>query len=90
MNILLVSIACTPKGDPESLQANKYLRELLSFKDLNISIVTSKNPTLFMEVDEELNLEYNSIDQLIEIPIRENKYININWVKHLIIQALSN
>jgi glycosyltransferase involved in cell wall biosynthesis len=76
MNVLLVSIACPPKGDPESLQVHKYLNELLGFEDINISIVTSKNPTLFMDVDKELQLDMESCDQLIEVPIRESKYVN--------------
>lgn len=75
MNLLFVSIAFPPKGDPESLQVHKYVKYLAK-KDVNISVVTSKNPTLFMEVDNDIFVDQNFFAEYIEVPIKENKIIN--------------
>ncbi len=76
MNVLFVSIAFPPKGDPESLQVLKYYTSLKKKSDLNFSIITSKNPTLFMEPNADLKPFLSGYKELIELPIRENKYIN--------------
>jgi hypothetical protein len=76
MNILFVSIAFPPKGDPESLQVLKYYTALRNKSDLNFTIVTSKNPTLFMEPNADLKPFLTGYNELIELPISENKYVN--------------
>lgn len=74
-NILFVSIAFPPKNDPECLQTAKYFK-YLSQTSLDIDVVTSKMPTLFMPKDEKLLKYFKDYRQLVEIPIPENKYIN--------------
>jgi len=76
LNVLFVSIAFPPKGDPESLQVLKYYTALRNKSDLNFSIVTSKNPTLFMEPNDDLQSFLIGFRELVELPIRENKYLN--------------
>lgn len=76
MNVLFVSIAFPPKGDPESLQVLKYYSALRKKSDLSFSIITSKNPTLFMEPNDDLISFLSGYKELIELPITENRYIN--------------
>lgn len=75
MNILFISIAFPPKNDPESLQAAKYFK-YLSRTDNAIDIVTSSLPTLYMPNDNALKKYLTNYRQCIELPIKENKYIN--------------
>lgn len=75
-NLLFVSIAFPPKNDPECLQTAKYFKYLVGENKLNIDVVTSKNPTLFMPVDAKLEKYAQGIRQRIDIPIFENKYTN--------------
>lgn len=72
---MFISIAFPPKSDPESLQVLKYYRSMIE-KGMKVSVVTSKNPTLFMEPDEQLLPFYADYEQLIELPIKESKLIN--------------
>ena len=75
-NVLFVSIAFPPKNDPECLQTAKYFKYLVHNGQVNIDVVTSKNPTLFMPVDEKLRKYAKGYRQLVEVPIYENKYTN--------------
>ena len=75
-NLLLVSIAFPPKNDPEGIQVAKYLKYLLLSKTWKIDVVTSANPTLNMPVDKGLQGFSNGVNQIIEIKLFENRYIN--------------
>lgn len=76
INVLLVSIAFPPKNDPESLQTLKYYRHLQK-EDLNIDVVTSSNPTLWMNYDVEMAIELKEPRQLVEIRITEPRLLSI-------------
>lgn len=75
MNLLFVSIAFPPKKDPECVQTARYFK-YLSRSDLSIEVLTSSDPTLFMPVDEALNVFDTGYLHKVELPIRENKYVN--------------
>ena len=75
MRLLFVSIAMPPKNDPESLQTAKYLKYLS--KKFDVDIVTSKPNTLWMNNDESLAHYLKNVNQIIEIPIFEPKYLSI-------------
>jgi glycosyltransferase involved in cell wall biosynthesis len=75
LDLLLVSIAFPPKKDPECIQTARYFKYLCR-NDLNIDILTSSSPTLFMPIDESL-VEYDTgWRSKTELPIQENKYLN--------------
>lgn len=74
--ILFVSVSFPPKSDPEGLQTAKYFHYLQKHPDLQIDVVTSAIPTLYMPYDPDLELYASGINQLISIPLRENRYIN--------------
>jgi hypothetical protein len=74
--ILFVSIAFPPKWDSEGLQVAKYFKYLSRKKELELSVVTSKIPTLNMPTDKTLEAYAKGYKQLIEVPIFENKYTN--------------
>lgn len=76
MKILLVSIAFPPKRDPESVQVARYSKHLKRLADINMEVITSANPTLFMETDPALLSYGEGIKLLAEIKIVENKYLN--------------
>jgi len=76
VDLLFVSIAFPPKRDPECIQAGRYFYYLSSNKAINIDVVTSKSPTLFMPIDENLNKFDSGWRTKIEVPIYENKYSN--------------
>lgn len=76
MKVLLVSIAFPPKRDPESLQVAKYCKYLKSINNLNLEVVTSADPTLFMEPDETLIDYRKGIKVIHEIKIFEYRYLN--------------
>lgn len=75
MEVLLTSIAFPPKRDPECLQTAKYFKGLVG-EGLDIRVVTSSSPTLFMPNDPSLNKYDQGWKQKIEIPIFENRYSN--------------
>lgn len=75
-NILFVSIAFPPKSDPEALQTAKYFHQLQQHKDLHIDVVTSAIPTLNIPYDKDLEPYAMGVRQLINIPLKENRYIN--------------
>lgn len=75
-NLLFISIAFPPKSDPECLQTAKYFKYLVQSKNLSISVLTSKSPTLFMPVDDQLKKYVKRYKEIIEIPIYENKYFS--------------
>lgn len=75
-NILFVSIAFPPKSDPEALQTAKYFHHLQQHKDLHIDVVTSAIPTLNIPYDKDLEPYAMGVRQLINIPLKENRYIN--------------
>lgn len=77
LNLLLVSISCPPKKDSESLQVAKYLKYLARDASLNIDIVTSKNPTLYMPYDSSLEIFLRGVRQIISLPLLESRYTNI-------------
>ncbi|MCI5161651.1 MAG: hypothetical protein D3917_06435, partial [Candidatus Electrothrix sp. AX5] len=87
IKLLYVSIAFPPKWDSEGLQVAKYFKYLKRNDKLSISVVTSKNPTLNMPIDETLKEYSDGYQQLIEIPIFENKYINYA-IRNIYPQAL--
>ena len=76
MKLLLVSIACPPKKDPECLQVAKILKYLLKDNDLNIDILTSSIPTLFMPYDASLEKYLMGINKIDYLKVWENKYSN--------------
>lgn len=75
-NILFVNISFPPKADPESLQVAKYFHYLQQKEDLQIDVVTSSLPTLYSPYDESMEPYAAGVRQLIEIPLKENRYIN--------------
>lgn len=75
-NILLISIAFPPKKDPECIQTAKYFKYLVKEKSFNITVLTSKSPTLNMSEDKSLAKYDVGYSQKIEIPIWENRYLN--------------
>lgn len=74
--ILFVSVAFPPKSDPEALQTAKYFHYLQKHSDLQIDVVTSAVPTLYMPYDKDLEPYAIGINQLISIPLREYRYLN--------------
>ena len=75
MRVLVVSIALPPKNDPEALQTGKYLKYLS--REVQIDAVTSSMPTLWMQSDPGLKPLVKDLEQTIEIPIFEPKYLSI-------------
>lgn len=75
-NLLFVSIAFPPKNDPECLQTAKYFKYLVRDPRLSVSVVTSTEPTLNMEVDETLKKYAVGYKQKIDIPVWETKVTN--------------
>src|SRR5574337_1174304 len=76
-NILFVSISFPPKNDPEALQTAQYFHYLQQHKALQIDVVTSAIPTLYSPYDKTLEPYAVGARQLIEIPLKENRYINL-------------
>lgn len=74
--VLFVSVSFPPKADSEALQVAKYFHYLQRHSDLKIDVVTSKIPTLYMPYDKDLEPYAEGADQLISIPLRENRYVN--------------
>lgn len=75
-NLLFISISFPPKSDPEALQTAKYFHYLQKHQDLQIDVVTSAMPTLYSPYDKSLEPYKVGVRQLIEIPLRENRYVN--------------
>lgn len=75
-NILFVSIAFPPKSDPECIQTGRFFKYLNRHDDLNIEVLTSADPTLFMPLDHSLDHLIDSKYDLTEIRLFENKYIS--------------
>lgn len=74
--LLFVSISFPPKSDPEALQTAKYFHYLQQYKDLQIDVVTSALPTLYSPYDKTLEPYSVGVRQMIEISLKENRYIN--------------
>lgn len=74
--LLFVSVSFPPKADSEALQVAKYFHYLQRHGDLKIDVVTSKIPTLYMPYDKDLEPYASGADQLISVPLKENRYIN--------------
>jgi glycosyltransferase involved in cell wall biosynthesis len=74
--VLFVSIAFPPKSDPECIQTAKYFKYLNQENDFEITVLTSKIPTLFMPSDPKLEKYLGQKNNVLEIPIYENKYAN--------------
>jgi glycosyltransferase involved in cell wall biosynthesis len=75
-NLLFVSIAFPPKRDSECLQTAKYFYYLQLPKKLNIEVLTSASPTLFMPIDNALSHYDTGFSNKVEIKVPENKYLN--------------
>lgn len=75
-NILFVSVAFPPKSDPECLQTAKYFHHLQKHKELQIDVVTSAIPTLYMPYDKHLEAYAIGVNQMISVKLKENRYIN--------------
>lgn len=75
-NLLFVSIAFPPKNDPECIQTARYFHYLKESKEFDITVVTSKTPTLFMPEDASLMKYKVDPKNLIDIPIIESRYLN--------------
>lgn len=75
-DILFVSIAFPPKNDPECIQAAKYFKYVVRHAGVNVDVVTSAHPTLFMPTDVKLEPYARGARQLIEIPFFESRYVN--------------
>lgn len=76
MKILFVSIAFPPKADPECIQTGRYYQALKKRPELDLQVLTSKSPTLFMDTDDSLKKYLTGQDDIIEIPIYETKQSN--------------
>lgn len=76
MNILFVSIAFPPKADPECIQTGRYYKALKDNTEFDIQVLTSKSPTLFMDIDDSLRKYLSNQDSIIEIPVYESKESN--------------
>ncbi len=76
MKILFVSIAFPPKADPECIQTGRYYKAIKNKTEFDIQVLTSKSPTLFMDIDDSLKRYLSSQDNIIEIPIYETKESN--------------
>jgi hypothetical protein len=76
VSVLLVSIAFPPKRDPESLQVAKYLNFLKHDERIKLEVVTSADPTLFMEPDSTLDHYRKGINGIRTVKIFENRYVN--------------
>lgn len=76
MKILLVSIACPPKIDAECLQVGKYLKYLCKNKELDIEVLTSAIPTLYMPFDSSLEKYLKGVKSINYFRVWENKYFN--------------
>ena len=74
--ILFISLSFPPKSDPECLQTAKYFHYLQKYEDLQIDVITSAIPTLYMPYDPDLEPYAAGVHQLISIPLRENRYVN--------------
>lgn len=74
--ILFVSLAFPPKSDPEALQTAKYFHHLQKHSDLQIDVVTSAIPTLYMPYDSDLESYAVGVHQLVNISLKENRYVN--------------
>ncbi len=74
--LLFVSLAFPPKSDPEALQTAKYFHYLQKHQDLQIDVVTSAIPTLYMPYDPDLEPYAKGIHQLVNIRLKENRYVN--------------
>jgi hypothetical protein len=76
MNILFVSIAFPPKNDPECLQTARFFKYLSRECDLQLDVVTSSTPTLFMPTDNSLKSLDTGYHSKIEVPLYESKLTN--------------
>lgn len=74
--VLFVSVAFPPKSDAEALQVARYYYYLQKHEDLQIDVVTSAIPTLYMPVDKDLEPYAAGVHQLIHVKLKENRYIN--------------
>lgn len=74
--VLFVSVVFPPKSDSEGLQTAKYFHYLQQHADLQIDVVTSAIPTLYMPYDADLEPYAIGVNQLISLQLRENRYIN--------------
>ena len=74
--VLFCSIAFPPKSDPECLQVAKYFKYLSQATGYDFDVVTSKDNTLFMSVDEGLRSYDVGFVNKVKLPIYENKYLN--------------
>ena len=75
-NLLFTSIAFPPKSDPECLQTAKYYYHLQKYSELQIEVLTSAIPTLYMPVDEHLRRYDRGYSNKVELRIPENRYLN--------------
>jgi glycosyltransferase involved in cell wall biosynthesis len=73
--ILVVSIAFPPKSDPESLQVGRYTKYMIR-NGCEIEVLTSANPTLYMESDPNLETFSQNISRTYSIKLLENRYLN--------------
>lgn len=74
-NVLLISIAFPPKSDPESIQVARYIKYLQK-DNYTLEVLTSKDPTLYMETDKALEKYAKYADKILKIKIFENRYLN--------------
>jgi hypothetical protein len=74
--VLFVSVVFPPKSDSEGLQTAKYFHYLNQHKDLQIDVVTSAIPTLYMPYDADLEPYAAGVNQLVSLRLTENRYIN--------------
>lgn len=76
IRVLLCSIAFPPKRDAESLQVAKYCKFLREENNFSLQVITSTDPTLFMEPDDSLLHYGKGINVVKRIKIFENRYVN--------------
>lgn len=76
INVLFISIAFPPKSDPECIQTAKYFYHLQQQDGLQIEVVTSAIPTLYMPYDPHLEKFAVGAKNVIALPLKENRWIN--------------
>ncbi len=74
-HVLFISLAFPPKRDPESVQVAKYFK-YLDKSSVAYTVVTSKNPTLYMDEDPSLEHYGDGAEKKLEIKLFEKRLLN--------------
>lgn len=77
VNVLFVSISFPPKSDAECLQTAKYFHYLQHDTELQIEVVTSHVPTLYMNYDVKLEPYAEGYINQVAVKLKENRWVNL-------------